>query len=177
MKNRFDQAYLQKESQQNSNIPIAIAGKLNELMNNLFTDIKSLTTYCGLTLEALKEYEKINNLPQSDEHEINKIGIAFDYLMIHYEIMELYAQGIKLQTITEEMIKLPIMLKDQPRKISPSHAFLMKLKLKLLYEHYEEWSKDVKENSNEKHGYRQHSAYKNISEIPERRNLMQLGFF
>ena len=65
-------------------------------MNNLFTDIKSLTTYCGLTLEALKEYEKINNLPQSDEHEINKIGIAFDYLMIHYEIMELYAQGIKL---------------------------------------------------------------------------------
>jgi energy-converting hydrogenase Eha subunit A len=56
----------------------------------------------------------------------------------------LYYQGIKIEAITDEMIKLPIILKEQPKRISNSHALLMKFKLKMLFDHFEEWSKELK---------------------------------
>jgi hypothetical protein len=56
LKSRFDEAYLQKESQPSSSpLPTQVLSKLNELSNQLFTDMKSLYIYCGLIIDGCKE--------------------------------------------------------------------------------------------------------------------------
>lgn len=49
-------------------------------------------TYCGLIIEAASECEEV--IIKGLNGDYNKVGIVWDYLMIHVEILELYVQGI-----------------------------------------------------------------------------------
>ena len=85
LKSRFDEAYLQKESQPNSSpLPTQVLSRLNELSNQLFTDMKSLLIYCGLIIEAGRECERMINSDTLDSNESSNIGVLLDYLMIHF---------------------------------------------------------------------------------------------
>lgn len=61
------------------------------------------------------------------------------------------------------MIKLNVLLKDQPKRLSPSHNLLMKFKFKMLSDHYEEWSKEFRDKVNEGNSYKDSPAFKNIT--------------
>ena len=59
---------------------------------------------------------------------MSTIGILMDYLMIHFEILELYAEGASVEKIAQEMLGLPAILKDQPKKLGPKRFELIRIK-------------------------------------------------
>jgi hypothetical protein len=66
-------------------MPTQILSKLNELSNQAFNDNSSLVTYCGLIIEAASECQEIINVGVGGDY--SKVGIVWDYLMIHVEIL------------------------------------------------------------------------------------------
>lgn len=83
MKSRFDEAYLQKESQSPSHpLPTQVISKLNELANQPFTEANSLVIYCGLIVDTCKECDRI--VKGVEGVELSKIGGLWDYLMVHF---------------------------------------------------------------------------------------------
>lgn len=71
-------------------------------------------------------------------------------------------------------MQLPVLLKDQPRKLTQNHIILIKYKLKTLNDQFELWNS---EPLFEKRGSDDISGYKQLNEIPERKTLLQNGFF
>jgi len=112
LKSKFDDSYLQKEAQSvsHSSSP-QIQAKLNELSNQSFHDARSLAVYCALSLDAGRECERVFMNGGIDAEELNKIGVAWDYLLIQVEIMALYALGFSVDAILQEYISLATILK------------------------------------------------------------------
>ena len=87
--------------------------------------------------------------------------------MIHGEILELYVQGLSVEKISHEIMALPLMLKEQPKKMGSVHCQLLRVKLHSLQEYYEVWSGVSAERT----------EGNKFNDIPERQILISNGFF
>jgi hypothetical protein len=95
--------------------------------------------------------------------------VLLDYLMIHYEILQLYSEGHKIDRIAQELIGLPAILKDQPNKLGQKHFELLKLKLLSVQNAYGGWKGEQQTDQKNEEG--------RLNAIPERKYLIQNGFF
>ena len=62
--------------------------------------------------------------------------------MVHFEILELYAEGNSVEKIAQEIIGLPSILKDQPKKLGPKRYELLKMKFGYIQDFYDNWTGD-----------------------------------
>lgn len=58
-------------------------------------------------------------------------------MLIHVEIMILYASGNTVDVISQDFIQLGNLLKEQPRKLGHTHIQLLKIKQKMIAEQCE----------------------------------------
>lgn len=57
----------------------------------------------------------------------NQVGIVLDYIMIEHELLGLHIQNIGLPDIIS-LSKLESIIKEQPKKLTPGHIELFKIK-------------------------------------------------
>lgn len=60
--------------------------------------------------------------------------MLWDYIMMEWEILDLYWKNLSTEAILQEKIELEGVMKEQPRKMGPAHFQLLRLKLKWLKE-------------------------------------------
>lgn len=59
------------------------------MANVYFTDRRSIDLYSALTLDISSECD--SKLTSSEEGDTNRIAVILDYLLLHFEIMQLYS--------------------------------------------------------------------------------------
>ena len=62
---------------------------MQEMANVHFTDPRSMELYSSLSLEISSECE--SKLSSAEEGDTNRIAVILDYLLLHFEILQLYS--------------------------------------------------------------------------------------
>ena len=71
-----------------------------------------------------------------------------------------------MEKIAQEIIGLPAILKDQPKKLGPKRFELLRMKFHYIQDFYNNWSGDFSKSEEGR-----------VRDIPERKYLVQNGFF
>lgn len=129
LKSRFDEVYLEHVRDHSSNK--MYKEKLDHFANHPFTDYEPLLLYRTILREGCVESELLLESSQPSIN-YNQMGIILDYLLIEYEILGLHLEALSFNDVaaTANMEKI---VKEQPKKLTPAHLELLKLKSKTVF--------------------------------------------
>ena len=80
-------------------------------------------------MQAAKECLPLFPEDPSKVPEPCKPAVALDYLLLHYESLQLYGEGLSVEAMAQAPLNLPAVLKEQPQPTTSAHLALLKMKL------------------------------------------------
>jgi hypothetical protein len=101
---------------------------MNKLANLSFIDSQCISAYRDLIRRGCEELQN-----EISENRSNAFAL-WDYLMLEYEVLGLYGEGLTEEGIANDKIPMEMVLKEQPKSVSKAHIELLKLKLRYLKE-------------------------------------------